>query len=96
VSARMAAAVDWHATWTNAMTAGILGPGRARMPIVAPSDAEAAQLGRLMCGVPPGAPVRVARIVSTKHLGELLVSEALLAEAERPLEQLGPAAALAF
>ncbi len=96
VSARLAGAVDWHATWTNAMTSGVLGPGRARLPVVGPSDLEAVQLGRLMCGVPLDAPVRVARIVSTKRLGELHISEALLGEAERPLKQLGPAAPLDF
>ena len=91
VTARMAGAVDWNATWTNAMTAGILGPGRARLPIVAVNDDAAARLGRLMCGVPLDKPVRVARIISTKHLGEMYVSEALLAEATQPLEQIGEA-----
>lgn len=89
VTAKLAGAVDWHATWTNAMTAGILGPGRARLPIVAATASDAAQLGRLMCGVPLEAPVRVAHIVSTKHLGEFRVSEALLETAAVPLEQIG-------
>jgi hypothetical protein len=44
-----------------------------------------------MCGVPLDKPVRVARIISTKHLGEMYVSEALLAEATQPLEQIGEA-----
>jgi hypothetical protein len=96
VSARLAGAVDWYATWTNAMTSGVLGPGRARLPIVGPTDREAALLGRLMCGVPLDAPVRVARIISTKHLGELHVSEALLAETDVALERLGPPAAIRF
>jgi hypothetical protein len=96
VSARLAGAIDWHATWTNAMTSGVLGPGRARLPIVGPSDAEAVLLGRLMCGVPYDQPVRVARIQSTKHLAELRVSETLLAESTVALERLGPAEALVF
>jgi hypothetical protein len=89
VTARMAAAVDWQATWTNAMTAGILGPGRGRLPIVGANDDAAVRLGRLMCGVPLEQPARVARIISTKHLGELYVSRTLLAEATRPLEVIG-------
>jgi hypothetical protein len=96
VTARLAAAVDWHATWTNAMTAGILGPGRGRLPIVGASDDDAVRLGRLMCGVPLDQPARVARIISTKHLGELYVSESLLAEATRPLERIGEAQPMRF
>jgi Lactate racemase N-terminal domain len=96
VSARLAGAVDWGATWTNALTSGVLGPGRARLPIVGPSDRVAVQLGRLMCGVPLDQPVRAARIISTKHLAELHATEALLAEATRPLERLGAAAPLRF
>lgn len=96
VSARLAGAVDWGATWTNALTSGVLGPGRARLPIVGPSDRVAVQLGRLMCGVPLDQPVRAARIISTKHLGELHASETLVAEAIRPLERLGGAAPLRF
>ncbi len=96
VTARMAGSIDWQATWTNAMTAGILGPGRGRLPIVAATDFDAVQLGRLMCGTPPGAPVRVARIASTKHLAEMRVSAALLETADTALEQLGESEELRF
>lgn len=85
VSARLAEAVDWQTTWTNALTAGMIGPGRARLPIVGASDEDAIKLGRLMCGVPLNQEARVARIVSTKHVQEMQVSEALLREAMRPL-----------
>lgn len=85
VSARLAEAVDWQTTWTNALTAGMIGPGRARLPIVGASDEDAIKLGRLMCGVPLNQEARVARIVNTKHVQEMQVSEALLREAMRPL-----------
>ena len=96
VSAQLAEQVDWQATWTNAVTAGLLGPGRARLPIVGATAQDAVELGLLMCGVPATARARVAHIVSTKHLGEFRVSEALLETAEAPLERLGAPAPLRF
>ncbi|GAB4160624.1 MAG: lactate racemase domain-containing protein [Roseiflexaceae bacterium] len=96
VSARLASVVDWKATWTNSLTSGILGPGRARLPMVAADDHRAVMLGRMMCGVPLDQPVRVVRITSTKHLAHLWVSPAILAQAKAPLTELGPAAAMSF
>jgi Lactate racemase N-terminal domain len=96
IPAQLAESVDWNATWTNSLTAGVLGPGRARMPMVAADASNAVQLGRMMCGVPLDLPVRVARIVSTKHLGEFYVSQPLLAEATTALDILGPAAQMVF
>ena len=66
----------------------MIGPGRARLPIVGASDEEAIKLGRLMCGVPLNQEARIARIDSTKHLQDMQVSEALLREAIRPLERM--------
>lgn len=88
VSTRLAEAVDWQATWTNALTAGMIGPGRARLPIVGASDVDAIKLGRLMCGVPLDQEARIARIVSTKQLETMWVSEVLLNQAICPLERL--------
>jgi hypothetical protein len=67
--------IDWHASYTNAITAGFL--AGVRMPLTCASPAEAIALA-----VRPFPPeqARIVRIPSTAHLEDLWISAALLAE----------------
>ena len=70
--------VDFAATNTNVATSGFM--ERARLPMVAESDAQALEWALRGCGpIPPGEE-RVIRIRDTLHLDELHVSSAVLAD----------------
>ncbi|GAB6986553.1 nickel pincer cofactor-dependent isomerase, group 22 [Nocardioides pyridinolyticus] len=79
--------VDLAATYANALTAGLQGVQRAQIPIVLATPADAVTAAVTTAGVPDPRNTRVARIRSTLALDDLLVSPALLAEAD-DLEQV--------
>lgn len=77
-TARLAARVDWHATYTNALTADFL--WGIKMPIACATAREA-----IMLAMQPfdAETVRAVRIANTAQLEDMWVSEALLAELGR-------------
>jgi hypothetical protein len=67
--------IDWHATYTNGLTADFLGGGK--LPITCPTAYEA--VGLAMKPFDP-AQARVVRIADTAHLETMQVSRALIDE----------------
>ncbi|MCX7860050.1 MAG: nickel-dependent lactate racemase [Chloroflexus sp.] len=92
-TARLAAKIDFHATYINVLTAGLVGLCKGGLPITLPTERDAVAMAVKTCGQPDPAAVRLVRIPNTLHLEELLVSEALLPEvaANPDLELVGPA-----
>lgn len=70
--------VDWSATWTNIMTA--VGVANCRVPCYAASDREALLWAAKSCINIGEDGVRIARILDTNHLDEIMVSENLARE----------------
>jgi|SRR5581483_6097344 hypothetical protein len=91
---RLVDAIDYHAMYTNCLTANA--PDVARVPMTMATDREAIEAA-IKTATPAG-PVRLARIHSTLRLEELYVSEALLPEVEAnpALELLEPPAPMEF
>ena len=73
---RLRAKVDWHATYTNCLTAGNF--AAAKQPVVLPSDREVIETG--LMGKDAGS-ARVVWIQNTLELDTLWLSPALLEEA---------------
>lgn len=96
VHERLASAIDWTATRTNALTAGA--PQKSRLPLVMASDREAIDGALRSAGVMVASEARVVRVLDTAHLTELEVTEAVrveLAEAG-PLDVIAAARPLAI
>jgi hypothetical protein len=70
--------IDFPVTYKNVRTAGF--PDRAKMPMVAETDSDALEIALRGAGCRDIAGARVIRIRDTLHLGEVLVSDALLQE----------------
>ena len=79
ITTEVAAQVDWHKTYVNCFTAGPAGVRRSRMPMALPTADDAIKAALSMCGRPVHEPKRVVRIRSTLHLGEMWISDELLA-----------------
>ncbi len=92
-TARLVGKIDFHATYMNALTAGLVGLAKASLPITLPTGHTAVASAIRVCGRADPAEVRLVRIANTLQLEELLVSPAMLAEiaANPALEVLGPA-----
>jgi len=86
ITARLRDGIDWHATYTNALTADFL--SGVKLPIACPTAREAVALA--LYPFEP-AEARVVRVSDTAHLEHMWVSEALLPTLDRyPLvEQAG-------
>lgn len=78
---RAARKLDLRATYVNAITSGIGGVQRARLPLILPTDVDALCASILSCSNGDPANARVVRIKNTLEIGELDVSESLVAEA---------------
>ncbi len=93
---KLAAKIDTHATYTNCVTGLVV--EKARLPIVCADDREAVGFALRTIGTMAPREAKVIWIRDTLSLGEVRVSEALLATAgpEDDLEVLGPPAPLAF
>jgi hypothetical protein len=75
ISRRLFDKIDVGITYTNVFTSGF--PERGKIPIVAPTDADAVACARRACGpIAPGAE-RIARIRDTLHPGDAYVSDAV-------------------
>ncbi|NWF79708.1 MAG: DUF2088 domain-containing protein [Chloroflexi bacterium] len=92
-TARLASKVDFHATYVNVLTAGLVGLCKGGLPITLPTGHAAVATAVKVCGRADPAAARLVRIKNTLLLEELLVSPALLPEvaAHPDLELLGPA-----
>jgi hypothetical protein len=92
-TARLASKVDFHATYINVLTAGLVGLGKGGLPITLPTGQDAVATAVKVCGQADVANARVVRIKNTLLLEELYVSAALLDEvaANPNLELVGPA-----
>ena len=90
VTSRVVDKIDWEATYTNALTAGILGMQRSSLPLTAPDDRSALQISIRNCGHPPEE-ARVVFIQDTLTLDRLWVSENLqtLVDEHPRLEMVG-------
>jgi hypothetical protein len=75
---RLANAIDWDATYLNALTAAH--PAGARLPTVCDNDRDAIRHALNAAGVQDAAHARVARIRDTLHIDAFAASEAALAE----------------
>jgi hypothetical protein len=93
IAARLARKIDFAATYINGITSGTGGLMRMSLPMVLPTARDAIATSLRMVGVPEPERLRLARIPNTLHLGEILVSAALLEEvrANDSLELLGEA-----
>jgi hypothetical protein len=82
----------------NAITSGIGGVQRARLPLILPTDVDALCAGILCCSNGDPSRARVVRIKNTLELAELEVSESLLDEVRNNprLDLLSEPAALEF
>jgi hypothetical protein len=73
---RLADAIDWDATYLNALTAAH--PAGARLPVVCACDRDAIRHALNAAGVVDEAHARVARITDTLHIETMAVSAAAL------------------
>lgn len=80
VTRRLVDKIDYHATYVNCITADQ--PEKARLPIVAENDREALHYALVTIGAVSPNEARVVRIKNTLQLETMLISEALLPEAE--------------
>ena len=80
-TARVARQVDWVATYTNAVTAGIFGASRYALPVTLWGDQRTIMAAVRCCGR-PAAEARMVLIPDTLHLERLWVSPNLLPEVE--------------
>ncbi len=75
---RLFEAADLETTYVNSLIATVTSV--ARMPMILPTDFDAVRAAILTCNILDFDAVRLVRIRDTLHLGELLVSEALVEE----------------
>ena len=80
ITVDVARQIDWPTTYVNCFTAGAAGVRRGRMPMVLPTERDAIMAALSMCGRGVLEPKRVLRIVSTLHLTDMWLSDALLSE----------------
>lgn len=93
VPAQLARKIDFAATYINGITSGLGGLQRSALPIVLPTVRDTIATALRVCAVPDLEHIRLARIRSTLHVSELLVTAPLLDEvrANPNLELLGEA-----
>jgi hypothetical protein len=72
--------IDVGVTYKNVFTSGF--PERGKIPLVAPTDADAFVCAWRICGPIPAEDLRVARIRDTLHLSDIGVSPAVARELE--------------
>ena len=88
--------IDFAATYANHLTSTVL--TGAKVPMMMDSDRRAVQAAIKTCNAPDMGRLRVVRIPNTLHLGTILISEALLDEAQAhpQIEVVGPAEKWSF
>ncbi len=78
---RLVEKIDWDATYTNGITAGIFGLQRQMLPIPMADDQRAVEVALRCCGR-PATQARMALIEDTLHLEQFWVSETLRSAVE--------------
>ena len=79
---RLADAIDWHATYLNALTA--TQPASARLPVVCDNDRFAVENALNTLGIEDPREARIARIANTLHMETIFASQrALMSLADR-------------
>jgi hypothetical protein len=78
---RLVEKIDWAATYTNGITAGIFGLQRQMLPIPMADDRSALEVAVRCCGR-PAAQARLALIEDTLHLERFWVSETVRSTVE--------------
>jgi len=79
ITRKMLDKIDFHATYTNAITAGRI--EKARIPMVMKDDRDAIKIALQAIGLAPGQKPRVVIIKNTLELEHIYVSEGLAEEA---------------
>ncbi|NHC46698.1 nickel pincer cofactor-dependent isomerase, group 22 [Motilibacter aurantiacus] len=82
----VAASLDLHAMYTNALTAGVVGTRRVALPMVLADPVSAVSAAVLTCGRAAPADVRLVRMHDTLDVADLLVSPALLPQVQQHSE----------
>lgn len=72
--------LDWTKTYVNLVTAGE--PGGASLPLVANNDRDALSIGIRGCPSVDETNARIVRVENTLDLGEIWISEVMVADAE--------------
>jgi len=90
--------LDFRATYINGITSGLGGVQRIKLPAVVPTDADAVAVGLRACARPDHRQTRLVRIKNTLDVRDILVSEALIPEAQHnsQLQILGELQPMAF
>jgi len=93
---RLVDKIDFEATYANPLTSTVL--AQAKIPMTFPNDRLAIQACVKTCGVVDMNRIRMVRVANTLEIGTLMISEALIAEADSipGLEVAGEAADLSF
>lgn len=81
-TARVLSQVDWHVTYTNAITSGSFGMRRSQLPITVPDDRRALCVALRGCTVPDQSLAKMVFIRDTLTLDTLWVSPTLRAEVQ--------------
>lgn len=88
--------IDYHATYTNAITATYL--ARVQIPVTVETDREAMEVALKVCGQPDLERVRVIRIKNTLELSDIYVSQSIWEEIKKKegMRKTGKAGELSF
>jgi len=88
--------IDWQSTYANALTSTVSFP--VKVPIIMESDRDAILAAIKTCFARDLSRARVVRIKDTLHLGEIYISESMLADARThtEVEIIGQPEALKF
>jgi hypothetical protein len=78
ITRRLFDKIDVGVTYTNVFTSGFV--DRGKIPVVAPTAADAYACARRACGIMPEGTERVVRILDTLHLADVYLSPALCDE----------------
>jgi hypothetical protein len=80
---RLLERIDLRSMYINAMTSGLGGTQRSRIPMAVPTDRDAIAAALLTCGRADLGSARLVQLRNTLDLEHLLVSESMRGEAER-------------
>jgi hypothetical protein len=79
---RVVEQIDWHATYTNALTSGIFGMQRASIPMIMPDDKKAIQAAIRGCGKKPES-ARIVFLENTLRTDRMWINSNLFSDAEQ-------------
>lgn len=94
---RLADQVDLRATYINSLTSSTGGVRRSRFPMVLPTDQDVVHAAARMCGRRDLSQLRLVRIDSTLEVGQMLVTEPMVEEAQdKGMEIVGEPEPMSF